>query len=414
MKKAYLVVAALSAIMSANAQLDTVTFFNQVIQDIKTFDGKLFIGGNFTQNEGSTCYWSAYYNGSSVSTHTSLIGGGGVRQFEVFDNTLYNAGTMDFGGVLGVGEWTGSTWNDGGSINYSHSTIYADVNELYVESDNGLIRSKTAGGNWTTFYDFAGNGGIGGIVRYGSNLIFCGSFTDVNGVTASNIAQWDGSNWSPLGAGLDGSAGKMVVYNNELYVAGDFTLAGSTVVDGIAKWDGSAWSDVGGGLTGGSFASGINDMIVHNNLLYVVGRIDVIGGQTADDFAYWDGSNWTGINYPHPESTMRCIEVYNNEIYIGTFDFTKSRLYRYLGGVGIAENTLENAVSVSPNPSNGIFNLELDDYSKEINYTVVNSMGQQILTGNDSVIDLTNHESGIYYLQIISGESTKTIKLAKN
>ncbi|HIN39430.1 MAG TPA: hypothetical protein EYM84_04075 [Flavobacteriales bacterium] len=64
---------------------------------MKSFDGKLFMGGNFTNNENSTCYWSAYYNGISITRHTSLIGGGGVRALDAFDGELYAAGDMQHG-----------------------------------------------------------------------------------------------------------------------------------------------------------------------------------------------------------------------------------------------------------------------------------------------------------------------------
>lgn len=413
MKKTYLLFCGLISAINASSQLDTVTYFNQVIKDIQVFDNNLHIGGNFTQNEGSTCYWSAYYNGSSVTRHTNLIGGSGVRGLEVFDNQLYNVGAMDFGGTVGVGVWDGYSWDDAGSTNYSHSTIYADVNDLYIESDNGLIRKKTASGSWTLFYDFAGVGGIGSIIRYGANLIFGGSFTSVNGVSASNIAQWNGSNWSALGTGLNGSVGAMEVYNNELYVTGTFTLAGSTAVTNIAKWNGTSWADVGAGLAGASFGNGISDMIVHDNKLFVVGRFDLIGGQVADDIAWWNGSTWTGVNYPHPELSLTCIEVFNNEIYIGSFDFSKSRLYRYMGGVGLTENEMKNSVEIYPNPSKGIYTIKLPKNQSSVQFKVVNNVGQEILSGEGVIVDLTNQEAGIYYCNIFNNSGYSVIKLIK-
>lgn len=413
MRKFYLLFLGVIMACSVDAQLDTVTRFNQVIQDLEVFDSKLFIGGNFTQNEGSTCYWSAYYNGSSVTRHTGAIGGGGARELEVFDNELYNVGSMQLGFGIGVGVWSGSTWNDGGSTNYSHSTMYADGNTLYVESDDGVVRSKPAGGSFTTFYDFQGNGGLSSIMRYGNNLVFAGSFTSMNGVTASNIIQWDGNNWTALGAGLDGGAGAMYVYNNELYVAGSFNMAGSTAVDGIAKWNGTSWSDVGGGLAGSSFSSGINDMVEHNGLLYVSGRFDVIGGQNADDLAYWNGSSWTGINWPHPELSFRSIEVYNGDIYLGGYDFNTSRLYRYLGGVGIEDQENTFQLSVYPNPSNGWYTINVDGNPADYTYVVMNSLGQEVLAGHSLNVDLSAHDPGLYFLRVMSGEASKTIRLIK-
>ena len=414
MKKFYSLLAGIMVLGTAHAQLDTVTRFNQVIQDLQTFDNKLFIGGNFTENEGSTCYWSAYYDGNNITRHTTLIGGIGIRNFAVFDNELYNVGAMDFGFSTGVGLWNGTGWTDGGSTNYSHSTIYSDISFLYVESDDGVIRSKVAGGNFLPFYDFAGTGGLQSIQRYGNMVIFAGSFAAIGGVSANNIAQWDGGGWLPMGDGLNNNAGSMALYNGELYVAGSFTLAGTTVVDGIAKWDGTNWTDVGGGLAGSSGSSGINDMIVFNGLLYVSGRFDMIGGQTADDFAYWDGSSWTGINLPHPELSLRSMTIYDGELYLGGWDFNTSRLYRYLGGVGVPDYHDQLKLSVFPNPSDGLYTIQLDNNDPEFEYVVFNSVGQEVQTGNTARVDLSNQEAGLYYLRVVSGKSTATEKLIKH
>jgi hypothetical protein len=40
----------------SGAQWVQVGQFNQFINDLQTFDGKLFVGGSFTQFEGNTCY----------------------------------------------------------------------------------------------------------------------------------------------------------------------------------------------------------------------------------------------------------------------------------------------------------------------------------------------------------------------
>lgn len=414
MKQNYLFVLGMLATATVNAQLDTVTAFNQVINDIKVFDNKLFIVGGFTQNQGATCYWSAYYDGSSITRQTSMIGGSGARKLEVWDNDLYHVGALQFGSSVGVGLWTGSSWTDGGSTNYSHSTIYADGNDLYVESDNGVIRKKSVGGNWTTFYDFSGSGGISSMIRYNGRLIVSGSFTEIGGVAANNIAQWDGSNWAPLGTGLNDIGGTMEIYNNELYVTGSFTNAGGVTVNKIARWNGTSWSDVGGGLAGATFGNGFRDLMAYNGNLYAVGRFNVIGGSAADDLAIWNGTTWTGVNYAHPETDFTSLAVYNNQIYIGSFDFTKSRLYRYLGGVGVSEQDLNAFFTVSPNPSNGFYTIESTDFQQDWSYSIVDAAGREIQHGaHTASIDISTEQAGMYFLHIRSGASTTVIKLMK-
>lgn len=67
-------------------------------------------------------------------------------------------------------------------------------------------------------------------------------------VIAANIAQWNGSSWSAVGSGVNGTVSKIIVdsINNELYVSGEFTIAGGISVNGQAKWDtrNQAWSAI--------------------------------------------------------------------------------------------------------------------------------------------------------------------------
>lgn len=108
------------------------------------------------------------------------------------------------------------------------------------------------------------------------DLYVGGIFTAINGVAAKNVAKWDGSSWSALGAGLD-TAGMSGVYamiiaqNGQLYVGGQFQKAAGMNVNNITRWDGSAWGPVGAipGLSHAvySFANAID-----GKTLYVGGQ----------------------------------------------------------------------------------------------------------------------------------------------
>jgi len=56
------------------------------------------------------------------------------------------------------------------------------------------------------------------------------------GDTAITIAKWNGTNWAPLGSGLNGGPNGLTVYNNDLIVGGTFTTAGGINANYIAKW----------------------------------------------------------------------------------------------------------------------------------------------------------------------------------
>ena len=60
-----------------------------------------------------------------------------------------------------------------------------------------------------------------------------GTFWEAGGVSANNIAQWDGTAWSPLGSGIgDGDRDLALDSAGNLYAG----------ANSVAKWDGTASS----------------------------------------------------------------------------------------------------------------------------------------------------------------------------
>ena len=412
MKTSVLFLFLMLAFSRANAQFDSVTNFDQVIRDMIVFDNKLFIGGNFTDNQDTnTCFWTAYYDGTNVALHTNPIGGGGPREFAVFNNELYAVGDWQFtfNPYIGVAKWDGSTWQQGGGSNSGHWTILADANYLYVATPGGVIRRKTASTSFVPFKDLsaAGNVSIFKMISYQGKLCVMGNFTELEGVPARNIALWDGITWEALGTGAASNITAAAVFQNELYVAGSFNEAGGMPAKKIAKWNGTSWSDVGGSVTGTSW-NGIRDLIPCGNLLFAVGDFDGIGGQSANDIASWDGLQWTTYNFPHSESILGSGTEYNGRLYFGGWDFTRSNLYGFTGNFLAVKEYAAASAEVYPNPSNGIFNLRNPANGS---YEIRNALGQLILSGSDQTIDLSAHENGVYLVKFTeSGESIRLIK----
>lgn len=79
---------------------------------------------------------------------------------------------------------------------------------------------------------------------------------------------------------------------------------------------------------------------------------------------------------------------------------------------GVKANTASVA-TISPNPSNGIFNVTLKSNS-DVNVTVANAIGQVVVnksfTSTEAVsFDLSNQNNGVYFVTITNGNS-KTVK----
>ncbi len=76
-----------------------------------------------------------------------------------------------------------------------------------------------------------------------------------------------------------------------------------------------------------------------------------------------------------------------------------------------------NSVSVYPNPSKGIFKIDLTNDSKLIIYDLLGKvlLKQDISSNLENTIDLTNYATGVYFAKIIDfNKNFKVIKLIKN
>src|SRR5204863_7631725 len=85
------------------------------------------------------------------------------------------------------------------------------------------------------------------LVSLGTNLYAAGRFTNVGGITASNIAAWNGTHWLALGNGVQGDALALTTWNNSVVIGGKFERAGDVSAQHIAQWNGTNWQALGAG-----------------------------------------------------------------------------------------------------------------------------------------------------------------------
>ena len=78
-------------------------------------------------------------------------------------------------------------------------------------------------------------------------------------------------------------------------------------------------------------------------------------------------------------------------------------------------------VSVSPNPSSGIFNLNFTNYEEqEFEMSIFNTLGQliktqKVNTATNLQVDLSNHQAGNYFIRLVNNKETITkIVMVKN
>ncbi|MCZ7652101.1 MAG: hypothetical protein M5U13_13445 [Thermoanaerobaculia bacterium] len=145
----------------------------------------------------------------------------------------------------------------------------------------------------------------------GPALYVGGSFSEAGGLPAHGVARWDGAAWSALGGfgsdGVDGEVFGLAVFDDgsgpALFVGGNFDSAGGLSAQNLAAWDGEAWRVVGGA----AFQDPQNYAYVRGlhvwddgsgPALYVIGRFSEVGGVAAEKIARWDGGSWTALDGP--------------------------------------------------------------------------------------------------------------------
>src|SRR5437879_5161961 len=127
------------------------------------------------------------------------------------------------------------------------------------------------------------------IAVQGSDVYVGGRFSSINGINVTNIAKWDGTDWKSLGGGIRGRSfpnvlGLAASSGDSLYVGGIFSQAGDTPASNIARWDGTNWWPLGPGVNGI-----VRALAADGENLYVAGSISVLGQPGTVNIARWNG-----------------------------------------------------------------------------------------------------------------------------
>ena len=176
-----------------------------------------------------------------------------------------------------------------------------------------------------------------------SNIYVGGQFTTAGGVSASNIAVWNGSSWSALGTGVTGS--NPIVYSitisgSNIYVGGQFTTAGGVSASNIAIYNSNTdlWSALGPGVTGTSYPV-VNSIAISGGNIYVGGRFTTAGGVSVNNIAMWNGSTWSALGTGVTGTgtiEVKSIAISGSNIYVGG-------IFAYAGAVSANNIAIYNS-----------------------------------------------------------------------
>lgn len=301
-------------------------------------DGRLYVGGDFTQARDETGLYTVNY----IAAWDGRIwydlddGVNGVVRSLVFDSegSLYAGGDFTTAGALAtvvnrVAKWDGTSWSALGATPGVNGTVYA----LALDYIGGLFVGgsfTTAGGaasdriarwtsSWTTFTP-GFNGTVYALAGTPNGDVYAGgAFTVFNLTTLNRIAKWDrASAWGLVGPtaspGVTGGDVRAlaVAPDSTLYAGGAFTAASGNTANRVAAWDGNVWRTLGSGISGGT-VFGLN-VDPRTGYLYVGGQF---GGNLAGTFTALDGlAAWNGVAWFLPdidliETGLGIAEVYS-------------------------------------------------------------------------------------------------------
>jgi len=141
-----------------------------------------------------------------------------------------------------------------------------------------------------------------------------GSFQHAGGIAAPSIARWDGTEWAALGAGLNGTVRLLAVaalggeVGSSLYAAGSFTASGEVPTAHVARWDGVQWSPLEAGVDGPVWSALVAD-VGEGLSLYIAGEFSHAGGIPSPGIARWDGHRWHPMGGAMPPGNIRLAVV---------------------------------------------------------------------------------------------------------
>lgn len=225
--------------------------------------------------------------------------------------------------------------------------------ELYVGGSFAKAGGNTAyslarwnGSAWIWIYgvtisDFA-RGSVSALEVYNGDLIVGGSFLKAGGNSANNIARFNGTSWSQMGSGVtEGSyytaVYALAVYNNELIVGGHFSKAGGISANEIARWNGSSWLPFGNGMNGTVYA-----LTVYNDLLIAAGIFTTADGVSANRIACWNGVSWQPFN-GGTNGTVNALHIYDGDLIVGgNFTVVDNNVSPYWAKWGLLNPAVED------------------------------------------------------------------------
>ena len=222
-------------------------------------------------------------------------------------------------------KWSSSGWQ-------CVATAITNVAAVLVENDVPIVgRSTYPLGSSASIVAWTGSQwgpigqGLDGPVhallrRSNGDLIAGGEFLFSGTTSVSRIARFDGTAWQPLGPGFDGPVRALAeLPNGDLIAAGHFINDGTLVspLNLVGRWDGSQWHMLDQGLAGRPGVCVRAIQVLPDGDLLVGGDFETANGVPAPGVARWDGTVWSAVDGGVDGKVLAVAQRSNGELFVG-------------------------------------------------------------------------------------------------
>jgi len=426
--------------------------FNLAVQP----DGKYLVSGNYSSYNNQNLV-----TGTSVVSQLVRIGSDGVL------DTSFNTGSgfNNSIGAIAIQVISGETkvLVGGNFTNYNGNFV------------NRIVRLNSNGTIDTSFNIGSGfNSSVTAIaVQSDGKILVAGGFTTYNGQGGAGLIRLNSDGAKDMSfdsAGVSGSSpqirihdGKIIVrttssgirrLNSDGSIDSSFSSAvfNGTVNDFVVQSDGSVvvvggFSTFNGGLVSApglirlssigshdtSFVTGTGFSGFYNPVSVVLnGDKILIGGRFTSYNSTSNINNIVRLNSNGSRDTSFLIGVgfdsvindleslQNGDILVGGGFNSYKNLYASgnlikIGGVVLSSDSYEinKSVTLWPNPVDDVLNVESIDGLEILGVKIYDFQGKLILESKDEKVDMSNFESGIYLVNIVSDKGSVTKKVIK-
>ena len=390
MKKLYILLIAILSFGSANAQWQQTSLSGINVNSL------IAIGNNIFTGSDSGKLYLTNNNGSNWSLLNSNLPKSNIYSLDVKGNNLYVG--IDSGVYLSTNN--GLSWIaiNNGLTNVLINTLTIIDTTIYVGTLAGGMNCKSINNNsnWinsnlntpNTIYSIKGDG---------TNILVGDQVGQV--YKSSN----NGTNWVKTSAGLGefwgGNPVKSIIINGSYVYASVWSegIYRSTIND-------TNWVEVNNGLT---------EKYIYS---FVVYGTYIIAGGSGGNIYYTNnnGTNWSSGNFGLSNSSITCLLINGGYIYAGTS--SKGIWKLPLSELGVKENTVNNKISIYPNPTSHSLTIETNSITKQ-KLEILNLLGQSLYTYNiysKATIDVSAFQKGIYILKLNTEKGTIIKKFVKD